>query len=92
VADDEVSSSDEIHRADDIGRARPRMTARHIIALILVGLLIVIAVLNLDEVSVDLIVDSVDVSLTAIIAISGAIGFVVGWLFFRRRERRQRHD
>jgi uncharacterized integral membrane protein len=90
VADDQMSNSDEVHRADDIGRTRPRMTGRHIAALILIGLLVVVAVLNLDDVSVDLIVGSVDLPLIAIIALSAIIGFLAGWLFFRRRERRQR--
>jgi uncharacterized integral membrane protein len=90
VADEH--SSDEIHRADDIGRTRPQMSARHVIALILVALLVIIAVLNLNDVSVDLLIGSVKMPLIVLIAASGLIGFVVGWLFFRARERRQRND
>jgi uncharacterized integral membrane protein len=90
VADDQIHNSDEVHRADDIGRTRPRMSGRHIVALVLVGVLVVVALLNLDDVSVDLIVGSVEMPLIVIIALSGGIGFLVGWLFFRRRERRQR--
>jgi uncharacterized integral membrane protein len=81
--------ADEIHRADDIGRTRPRMSGRHVVALILIGLLVVVAVLNLDDVSVDLIAGSVEMPLIVLIAISGGIGFLAGWLFFRRRERRR---
>ncbi|HEY8215934.1 MAG TPA: LapA family protein [Acidimicrobiia bacterium] len=81
--------ADEIHRADDVGRTRPRMSGRHIAALILIGLLVVVAVLNLDDVSVDLIVDSVQVPLIVLIAVSAGVGFLAGWLFFRRRERRR---
>ena len=90
MADDQIHNSDEVHRADDIGRTRPRMSGRHIVALVLVGVLVVVALLNLDDVSVDLIVGSVEMPLIVIIALSGGIGFLVGWLFFRRRERRQR--
>ena len=90
MADDQMSNSDEVHRADDIGRTRPRMSGRHIAGLILVGVLVVVALLNLDDVSVDLIVGSVELPLIAIIALSAIIGFLAGWLFFKRRERRQR--
>jgi uncharacterized integral membrane protein len=81
--------ADEIHRADDIGRTRPRLSSRHVVALILIGLLVVVAVLNLDDVSVDLIAGSVEMPLIVLIAISGGVGFLVGWLFFRSRERRR---
>ena len=86
------SVADEIHRADDIGRTRPRVTTRHVIALILIGLLVVVAVLNLDDVSVDLIAGSVEMPLIVLIAISAGIGFLAGWMFSRRRERRQHRD
>jgi uncharacterized integral membrane protein len=85
-----VADDNEIHRADDIGRARPRMTPRHVIALILVALLVIIAILNLDDVSVDLLIGSVEMPLIVLIAIVGGIGFLVGWLLSRRRERRDR--
>jgi uncharacterized integral membrane protein len=81
--------ADEIHRADDVGRTRPRMTARHVVGLILVAVVVVIAVLNFDTVSVDLVVGSIDMPLIVLIAVSGGIGFLAGWLFFRRRERRE---
>jgi uncharacterized integral membrane protein len=81
--------ADEIHRADDIGRTRPRMSGRHVAALILIGLLVVVAVLNLDDVSVDLIAGSVEMPLIVLIVIAAGIGFLAGWLFFRRRERRR---
>jgi uncharacterized integral membrane protein len=81
--------ADEMHRADDIGRSGPKLSGRHVVALVLVGILVVIAVLNLDDVSVDLIGGSVQMPLIVMIAISGGIGFLAGWLFFRRRERRR---
>jgi uncharacterized integral membrane protein len=81
--------ADEIHRADDIGRTGPRLTGRHVVALVLIGLLVVLAVLNLDDVSVDLIAGSVELPLVVLIAIAGGLGFLAGWLVFRRRERRR---
>jgi uncharacterized integral membrane protein len=81
--------AEEIHRADDIGRSRPRITGRHVVALVLIGLLVVIAVLNLDDVSVDLIAGSVEMPLIVLIAIAAGIGFLAGWLVSRRRERRR---
>ena len=81
--------ADEIHRADDIGRSRPRISGRHVVALVLIGLLVVIAVLNLDDVSVDLIGGSVEMPLIVLIAIAGGLGFLAGWLVARRRERRR---
>jgi uncharacterized integral membrane protein len=81
--------AEEIHRADDIGRSRPRITGRHVVALVLIGLLVVIAVLNLDDVSVDLIAGSVEMPLIVLIAIAAGIGFLAGWLVSRHRERRR---
>jgi uncharacterized integral membrane protein len=81
--------AEEIHRADDIGRSRPRITGRHVVALVLIGLLVVIAVLNLDDVSVDLIAGSVEMPLIVLIVIAAGIGFLAGWLVTRRRERRR---
>jgi uncharacterized integral membrane protein len=81
--------AEEMHRADDIGRSRPRMSSRHVVALVLIGLLVVVAVLNLDDVSVDLIAGSVEMPLIVIIAIAGGLGFLAGWLVTRRRGRRR---
>lgn len=86
MADDDGSG--EIQRADDIGRKR--LSTRGIVAIVLVGLLVILAVLNFEKVSVDLAVRSVQMPLIVLIAISAGIGFLGGWLFFRRRERRQR--
>ena len=88
MADDDTSG--EIHRADDIGRKQ--LSPRSIIAIVLIGLLLILAVLNLEKVSVDLAVGSVEMPLVVLIAISGGIGFLVGWLFLRRRERRERRQ
>ena len=86
MADDDISG--EIPRADDAGPKR--LSPRAIVAIVLAGLLVVLAVLNFEKVSVDLAVRSVEMPLIVLIAISAGIGFFAGWLFFRRRERRQR--
>jgi uncharacterized integral membrane protein len=88
VSDDD--SSGEIQRADDVGRKR--LSTRSIVVLVLIGLLVILAVLNFEEVSVDLAVRSVQMPLILLIAISAGIGFLAGWLFFRRRERRERRQ
>lgn len=90
MADDDVGRSDEVRRADDIGRTGPRITARHVVVLVLVGLLVTIAVLNLDDVSLDLIAGSIEMPLILVVVIAIGIGFAGGWAYFRRRERRQR--
>jgi uncharacterized integral membrane protein len=86
VADDDIPG--EIPRADDAGRKR--LSTRSIVAIVLVGLLVILAVLNFEKVSVDLAVRSVEMPIVVLIAISAGIGFCGGWLFFRRRERSQR--
>jgi uncharacterized integral membrane protein len=83
--------AEEIHNADEVGRG-PKMTPRQIIGLVLLGLLVIVAILNLEKVSIDLIVGSVELPLIVVIAVSGGVGFLVGWLFFRRRERRERDN
>ncbi len=51
-----------------------------------------VAVLNLDETSVDLVVGSVQLPLIVVIAVSGFVGFAIGWLLSARREKRRRED
>jgi len=80
---------EEIHRADDVGRTKPRPTARHIVALVLIGLLVLVSVLNLDKVSIDLVVGSIELPLVVVIVVSGFVGFLIGWPLFRRREKRR---
>ena len=84
-----MRGGDEVHRADDVGREGSRLSGRQIAALILVGVLVVVSVLNLDQVSIDLIVGSIELPLVVVIVVSGFVGFLIGWLFFRRREKRR---
>jgi len=90
VSDDIIRDGESMTRADDMGRRKPRPTARHIVGLVLIGVLILVAVLNLDETKVDLLFRTVKLPLIVVIAVSGAVGFGAGWLFFRRLEKRRR--
>ena len=88
------SGSDEVRRADQIradGGTSP-LTPRRITALVVLGIVFVLAILNLERVSVDFAVKSVKMPVIVLIAISAGGGFLAGWLFFRRRERRRRTE
>jgi uncharacterized integral membrane protein len=86
---DDVKEPGKITRADDVGRSRPRPTARHIVAIALIALLVLVSLLNLDDTSVDLIVRSVQLPLIVVIVVSGLVGFLIGWLVSQRREKRR---
>jgi uncharacterized integral membrane protein len=83
-------SEGEIRRADQIGKGEG-LKPRQIVALVLLGLLILLAILNFDDVSVDLLFGSVTMPLFVLIAVAGAVGFLIGWLVRGRREKRE-HD
>jgi uncharacterized integral membrane protein len=85
----EVSGSGEIRRADDVGRGQ-KMSPRHIVALVLVALLVIIAVQNLDDQSLSILFWDVTMPLVVLIALFGVGGFLVGWLIRGRREKRER--
>ena len=92
MSDDIIGDGEAVVRADDVGRRKPRPSSRHIIGLVLIGLLVLIAILNRDQVGIDLVLTTVHVSLVVVIVLSGLSGFAAGWLFFRRREKRRRGD
>lgn len=81
----------EIRRADQIGKGEG-LKPRQIVALVLLGLLILLAILNFDDVSVDLLFGSVTTPLFVMIAVAGAVGFLIGWLVRGRRDKRERDD
>jgi uncharacterized integral membrane protein len=68
----------------EVERTR-RQQARMIAGLTLAGLVVVFAVLNLDEVSVNWIVGTWDTPLIIVIAISLLVGAALGFLAARRR-------
>lgn len=92
MSDDIIRDGEPTVRADDVGRRKPRPTRRHIIGLVLIGVLVLVAILNRKQVPIDLVFGTVHVSLVVVIALSGLVGFATGWLFLRRREKRRRGD
>lgn len=90
MSDEIIRDGESVTRADDMGRRKPRPTARHIVALVLVGVVVLVAILNRRQVPIDLVFSTVHVSLVVVIVLSGLFGFAAGWLFFRRREKRRR--
>ena len=90
MGDDIIGDGESVVRADDVGRRKPRPRARHIIGFVLIGLLVLVAVLNFDLTSVDLLFRKIKLPLIVVIGASGAVGFAIGWLLSRRRERRRR--
>ncbi len=86
-------SDGEIRKADEVGRSHrwrdgDGLSARELLAMVLVALVVVFAVLNLEDVRVDLVAGSVTVSLIVVIVVCALVGFVAGFLVARRRARR----
>lgn len=84
----EVSGSGEIRKADDVGKTA--MSPRHIVALVLVVILVIIAVQNLEDANLDILFWDVSMPLVVLLAAFGLGGFLAGWLVRGRREKRQR--
>jgi ABC-type glucose/galactose transport system permease subunit len=79
----------EVHRADDIGKGEgSKLSGRQIGAIAIGAVIVLFAVLNLDEVKVDLAVTSVHMRLFIVIAVSAALGFGGGLLVARHRARK----
>ena len=82
-------ADDEIHRAEDIGKSKDgKLEPRQIAAIALAVLIVLFAVLNLEEVGVDFAIDKVRMPLILVIAVCGGIGFGIGWLIRGRRDKR----
>jgi uncharacterized integral membrane protein len=62
-----------------------RIKPRHIVVGICVLLLVIFALVNLDDVSVDFAADTVEAPLVLVIVVCALLGFVIGWLVGRRR-------
>ena len=57
----------------------------HVVVAICLVVLLVFALVNLNQVNVDFVFTSVDVSLIIVIALCAGLGFVIGWFVGRRR-------
>lgn len=82
---DDTHRSDEVRRADEIGGEGPNIRA--IIGAVIVAALVLFALLNFQEIKIDLLVGSIRARLIVVIVASALAGFVAGFLFFRRREK-----
>jgi uncharacterized integral membrane protein len=80
-------SDGDVHRADDVGKFR-RLKPRQIAIIVLLGIVILFAVLNLDKARIDVLVTSVRLPVVFVIVVSGLIGFSVGYLLARHLENR----
>jgi uncharacterized integral membrane protein len=86
MADDQDPG--EIRRASEIGKEEGGKLSPRAIAAIVLGLLVLIfALLNLEDASIDFGFSSVTMPLVFVIAVVGGVGFGVGILFSRHRER-----
>ena len=72
----------EEHHAE---QSKNRLQPHHIVIAICLVVLVVFAILNLDDVRVDFAVDTVAAPLVLVIAICALLGFVIGWFVGRRR-------
>lgn len=64
---------------------KPGLQPRHVVVAIFGVLLLVFAILNFERVDVDFGFGTVRGPLVVVIALSAALGFVIGWLVGRRR-------
>jgi uncharacterized integral membrane protein len=69
----------------DEQRPQSRIKPRHVVVAICVVLLVVFAIVNVDDVSVDFAVDTVDAPLVLVIVVCALLGFLIGWVVGRRR-------
>ena len=65
-------------------------TSKQIVAAVLIGLVVLLALLNLDDARVDFAVDSVDIPLVFVILVSALLGMAAGWFLRLHREHRKR--
>lgn len=86
----DVQDPGEIRRASEIGKGEGnKLSPRAIVAIALGVLVLIFALLNLEETSIDFGFSSVRMPLVFVIAVVGAIGFGSGVLFSRHRERKR---
>jgi uncharacterized integral membrane protein len=67
-----------------------RPTAREILAVLVVVLILVFALINLEDAKIDFVFGQVTIPIFFVIAVPALIGFVSGLIFQHYRERRHR--
>ena len=66
-----------------------RPTAREVFGVLVLVLILVFALVNLEDAKIDFVYNQVTLPLFFVIAVPALIGFVAGLLFQHRRERRR---
>jgi uncharacterized integral membrane protein len=67
-----------------------RPTFREVVALVILVLVMVFALVNLEDAKIDFVVDQVTIPIFFVIAVPALIGFIAGVLFQARRAKRTR--
>ena len=75
-----------------VQRAEPgwRPTARQVIAVIILVLILVFALVNLEKATIDFVFDQVRIPVFFVIAFPALLGFVAGLIVQRHRDRTRR--
>jgi uncharacterized integral membrane protein len=77
---------------DEVKRVDPgwRPSVREVSALLVLVLVMVFALVNLEDAKIDFVVDQVTIPVFFVIAVPALIGFITGVFFQARRTRRRR--
>jgi uncharacterized integral membrane protein len=77
---------------DDVKRVDPgwRPSFREVLALVVLVLVMVFALVNLENAKIDFVVDQVTIPIFFVIAVPALLGFIAGVLFQAHRTRRHR--
>jgi uncharacterized integral membrane protein len=81
-----MSEIGPVERADDIGKRR--LSGRQIGAIVLGVVIVVFALANTQDATIDFVFGDVTLPLFVVIAVIGGIGFGAGWLMRGRRDKR----
>jgi uncharacterized integral membrane protein len=87
-----VAEPAESPKSEGPKRVEPgwRPTAREILAVLVVVLILVFALINLEDAKIDFVFGQVTIPIFFVIAVPALIGFVSGLIFQHYRERRHR--
>jgi uncharacterized integral membrane protein len=92
-AEDQAGASEVPRRRDrTVQRVEPawRPTARQVIAIIILVLILVFALVNLEKATIDLVFDQVTMPIFFVIAFPALAGFVAGLIVQRHRDKARR--
>jgi uncharacterized integral membrane protein len=89
--DDDSRARGEVGGAESWTVRRSGPSARLVLALVAVVVLVVFAVLNFDPVRVNFLVFTTRARIVTVIAVAAMLGFVVGWFVGRPARGERRH-